>query len=181
MVEEDSVTAWRSRTIDALEAARRDGREDEAQQIVEELEAVHVALGERRTGTREEQTTYLLARRSRTALPELLAAGLDTNEWPPPPSASPVGGDPLPASPDTERRLSGLFEDAGTLPHHPRPEPRYQVRYRPQDRQRYRNHELPWALWDTVEDIPVAYHGDKELCEYQADNATAAIERRRRS
>ncbi|MFI9052496.1 hypothetical protein [Streptomyces sp. NPDC053427] len=178
---EEAITAWRSRTIEALETARRVGREDQVQQIAEELEAVHVALGERRTGTREEQTTYLLARRSRTPLPELLAAGLNTNEWPLPASASPNGGDPLPASPDTERRLTGLFEDAGTLAHRPRPTPRYEARYRPQDGQRFKNQELPWALWDTQEDIPIAYHGDKDLCEYQADNATTRYERRRRS
>ncbi|WP_433860118.1 hypothetical protein [Streptomyces kronopolitis] len=179
MAAEESVTAWRSQTIEALEAARRVGREEQACQLAEELKAVHVALGERRTGTRQEQTTYLLARRSRTPLPELLAAGLNTNEWPFPASASPNSGDPLPASPDTERRLTGLFEDAGRLPPHPRPTPRYVARYRPQDRQRHKGQELPWALWDTQEDIPIAYHGDMELCEYQADNATTAYERRR--
>jgi hypothetical protein len=178
---EESITAWRSRTIGALKSAQRGGREGEAQQITDELEAVHLALGERRTGTREEQQTYLLARRSRTPLPELLAAGLNTNEWPPPPAASPVGGDPVPASPATERRLSGLFEDAGVLARQLRAQPRYQARYRPEDGERYRNRELSWALWDTLEEIPLAYHEDRELCEYQADKASAAYERRRRS
>ncbi|MGW7089985.1 hypothetical protein ACWGH2_41750 [Streptomyces sp. NPDC054871] len=175
---EEAITAWRTRTIETLQVAQRQGRKDRVQQLVEELEAVHVALGERRTGTREEQSTYLLARRSRTPLPELLSVGIDTNEWPSPPAATPNAGELLPASPDTERRLSGLFENAGPLPRHPRPAPRYEARYRPQDGQRYKNRELPWALWDTALDIPVAYLEDKDLSEYQADNATTAYERR---
>lgn len=138
---------------------------------------MHIALGERRIGTGQEQATYLLARSTRTALPELLTVGIDTNFWPAPPN-SPVSAEPYPASPDTERQITDLFQSAGPLSDRHATEPRYEARYRPQDGQRYKGDPLPWAIWDTQEDLPVAYHGDQELSEYQADLATAAYEKK---
>lgn len=172
MPQAESITAWRQRALVRLAEARRTGATDMAKEVMDELLNVHVALGERRTGTSEEQSTYLLARSTGTPLPELSVEGIDTNEWPLPPHSSPVVAEPLPASPDTEERISHLFAVAGPLAdRRPRP-PRYEARYRPEDRQRYRQHPLPWAIWDTREEYAVAYHGDKDLAEYQAGQAT---------
>ncbi|WP_030372373.1 hypothetical protein [Streptomyces rimosus] len=142
-------------------------------EILAELRDVHVALGERRTGSPEEQREYLLARSTNTPLPELHAAGINTNDWPAPPHSSPARPGFVSTSRDTEQRITSLFESAGPLGDLQPRGPRYEVRYRPQDRQRYKQVPLDWAIWDTETDLPIAYHQDKELAEYQADNASA--------
>ncbi|MEU0857444.1 hypothetical protein ABZ352_18675 [Streptomyces griseofuscus] len=179
MTEAESITAWRSRAILRLSEARRDGRDDDARQLTDELREVHVALGERRTGTTEEQRTYLLARSTRTPLPELAAVGIDTNRWPEPPHSSPARSEPVPASPDTEQRLTRIFQSAGPLGDRRATRPRYEARYRPQDGHRFQGALLPWAIWDTDLDIPVAYHGDKDLAEYQAESASQRFREKR--
>ncbi|KIF00907.1 hypothetical protein PL81_38440 [Streptomyces sp. RSD-27] len=175
----ESITAWRSRTLCQLAVVRADHCMEAEQQIVDELVSVHVALGQRQVGTREEQNTYLLARSTSTPVPELLEAGINTNSWPAPPHR-PVVAEPRPASPDTERRITDLFQAAGTLVDTLPVGPRYQARFRPQDGHLFRNEPLPWALWDTHEDIAIAYHPDRDLCEYQAALASEAIAKRRR-
>ncbi|PRH80579.1 hypothetical protein C6N75_03490 [Streptomyces solincola] len=177
MTEAEGITAWRERALLRLVEARRAGDLDTAKEIVHELVEVHVALGERRTGTSEEQRTYLMARSTRTPLPELAEVGIDTNEWPLPPS-SPMRAEPLPASPDTEQRISSLFAAAGPLGDHRPPRPRYEARHRPQDGHRHRNEPLDWAVWDTDTDLPVTYHPDQELAEYQADGASERYARK---
>ncbi|MFB8025909.1 MULTISPECIES: hypothetical protein [unclassified Streptomyces] len=165
MTGEEPITAWRSRALDRLASANATGHHDEAEVIAEELRTAHIALGQRRIGTVEEQRTYLLARNTRTPLPDLLAAGLDTNDWPPPPN-SPTPVSPQATSPATEERISSMFRSTGAL-EDPSP-PRYVSRYRPEDGQRYRDHLLPWAIWDTHLNIAVGWHGDQDLTDYQA-------------
>ncbi|MEU7228964.1 hypothetical protein [Streptomyces chrestomyceticus] len=173
MTEAQSISAWRERALRRLLSVRRAGRVTDEAEILSELRDVHVALGERRVGTVEEQRAYLLARSTDTPLPELLAVGIDTNDWPVPPHSSPARPDSVPTSPGTEQRITNLFESAGPLGD-PQPRgPRYETRYRPQDRQRYKQVPLDWAIWDTETNIAIAYHQDKELAEYQADNASA--------
>ncbi|MFC8640133.1 hypothetical protein ACFUC2_05155 [[Kitasatospora] papulosa] len=179
MTEAESITAWRQRALLRLVDARRFGDQDTVRALLDELYDLHVALGERRVGTSEEQRTYLMARSTRTPLPELAAVGIDTNDWPVPPHSSPALADPVPASPDTEERISHLFAAAGPLADRRPPGPRYEARYRPEDGQRYRQHPLPWAIWDTREGIPIAYHGDKDLAEYQAGQASEKFSARR--
>lgn len=176
MMEAKSITAWRSHAIERLVEARRTCNQAAERAIVAELVNVHVALGERRTGTTEEQHTYLLARSTRTPLPELAAVGIDTNEWPPPPRSCPASAEPLPASPDTVERLTSIFDAAGTLTDWRPPTPRYEARYRPQDDQRYQGTLLPWAIWDTRENFAVAYHEKQDLAEYQAGQASRRAE-----
>ncbi|MGC4951009.1 hypothetical protein ACLQ2N_33060 [Streptomyces sp. DT224] len=179
MTEAKSIAAWRQRMLLRLVEARRSGDQAQEDKIIGLLIEAHVALGERRTGTSEEQRTYLLARSTGTPLPELAEVGIDTNGWPAPPGSSPARAEPLPVSPDTEERISHLFAAAGPLgDRHPLP-PRYEARYRPEDGQRYRNYALPWAIWDTRENLPVAYHGDQDLAEYQAGQASEKAEARR--
>ncbi|MGA5411533.1 hypothetical protein ACPCSC_30300 [Streptomyces lavendulocolor] len=178
MTEAAGITAWRSHAIQRLVEARRAGDPVTEQQTVAELLDMHVALGERRTGTSEEQRTYLLARSTRTPLPELAAVGIDTNEWPQPPHSSPALAEPLPASPDTEERITSIFNAAGPLTDWRPHVPRYEARYRPQDGQRFQGKPLPWAIWDTREGIAVSYHGDQELAEYQAEQASERVEAR---
>ncbi|MET9528148.1 hypothetical protein [Streptomyces coeruleorubidus] len=178
MTEAQGITAWRSRAIFRLVEARRAGAQDTEQEIIAELRDVHVALGERRAGTSEEQRTYLLARSTRTPLPELEAVGIDTNAWPQPPHSSPALAEPLPASPDTQQRITSLFAAVGPLGDHRPPAPRYEARHRPQDGQRHKGEPLDWAVWDTELDMPVTYHPDKELAEYQADGASERYTRK---
>ncbi|MEU6632936.1 hypothetical protein ABZ905_32320 [Streptomyces parvus] len=176
MAEQGAISVWRTRAIRGLAAARRAGHDSEAQHLLEELRELHVELGERNVGTRSEQTTYLLARGSRTPLPELLAVGVDTNLWPLPSSTSPSGTEPVPASPDTERRITDLFQASDPLDNRPPRGPRYVAEHRPQDNQRFHEQPLEWAIWDTRTNLPIAYHPDKELCEYQADLASVRFE-----
>ncbi|MFD9248352.1 hypothetical protein [Streptomyces bottropensis] len=179
MTEAEGITAWRSRALLRLADARRTRDHAAAKEIVAELLDVHVALGERRTGTSEEQRTYLLARSTRTPLPELAAMGIDTNEWPLPPHSSPALAEPLPASPATEERITSMFAAVGPLTDRRPPGPRWEARYRPQDRQVWRGEPLPWAVWDTELNQAVTYHPDKELAEYQADQASDILAKRR--
>lgn len=180
MAEEQGISAWRTRALHLLAAARRSGGIAAAEALIAELRDAHIALGERRVGTPEEQRAYLLARSTDTPLPELHAAGIDTNDWPAPPHSSPAHPDSPPPSLDTEQRITSLFESAGPLGDpHPRDE-RYEARYRPQDGQRYQQQPLDWAIWDRKLDIPVAYHADRELAEYQAGNASTLHASRRR-
>lgn len=172
MTEAESIAAWRQRALLRLVEAQRTGAPAAAQEIVDDLVNVHLALGERRTGTSEEQRTYLLARSTRTPLPELAAVGIDTNDWPPPPRSSPALAEPTPASPGTEERIKHFFASAGPLADRRPPPARYEVRFLPEDGQRYREHPLPWAIWDTQEGQALAYHGDKDLAEYQAGQAS---------
>jgi hypothetical protein len=182
MTEAESITPWRENALLRLVEARRARDKQAEQAILNELVEVHVLLGERRVGTSEEQRTYLLARSTGTPLPELKEVGIDTNNWPAPPRSSPARTEPVSVSPDTEARISRLFAEAGPLGDRRPPPPRYEARYRPQDGQRYQGEPLPWAIWDTREDIAVAYHVDKDLAEYQAGQACERLtERRERS
>lgn len=181
MAEADpSVSAWRFHAIQRLMAARSSGHDTEAEKVAAELRDVHVALGERRVGTREEQSTYLLARSTRTPLPELVAVGINTNDWPLPPHVSPTLAEPLPVSPATEERITNLFRSAGPLGDRRPPGPRYEARYRPQDGQRFQGKPLPWAIWDTELDQAVSYHPDRDLAEYQAGQAAEQYAGRQR-
>ncbi|RSS95071.1 hypothetical protein EF903_05370 [Streptomyces sp. WAC05292] len=179
MTETKPITAWRSRTLASLRLAREYGQAEAEQQITDELIAVHAALGERRVGTREEQTTYLLARSTGTPVPELQEVGIDTNTWPTPAHVPAVAEPRRPAA-DIEQRITNLFELAGPAVGLP-VGPRYEARYRPQDGQLFKGAPLPWAIWDTREQFPVAYHGDQELAEYQAAIASEAYDTRKRS
>ncbi|MFD4933452.1 hypothetical protein [Streptomyces virginiae] len=170
-MEAKSITSWRSSALEHLTAARARGDQRLAEQIINDLITVHTALGERRTGTRAEQNAYLMARGTRTPVPELLNVGIDTNAWPTPP-ASPAVAEPRSASPATERRITDLFQSAGPLADRSAAGARYEARYRPQDGQVFRGEPLPWAIWDTHENMPVSYHSDKELSEYQAATAS---------
>ncbi|WP_155553599.1 hypothetical protein [Streptomyces sp. E1N211] len=171
-----SITAWRTCMIKGLEAARRHGDNELAERITDELRLMHVALGHRQAGTREEQNIYLMARSTRTPLPELAAVGIDTNEWPPPPT-TPTAAHSENASPDTERRITSLFQAAGRLSDHQPARARYTTEHRPQDNQRHRGRLLAWAICDTATGLPVAYHAEKELAEYQADQAAELLKR----
>ncbi|AWI32662.1 hypothetical protein [Streptomyces tirandamycinicus] len=173
-------STWRTRMVRRLRAAQMDGLDGEAAQLAAELMGAHILLGERRLGTAEEQRAYLLARSTGTPLPELAAVGLDTNTWPAPPHSSPALAEPESASPATEERIMSLFRSAGPLGDRRLPGPRYEVRHRPEDGQRYKGRPLPWAIWDTREDLPVSYHCDQELAEYQAEQASERFARRSR-
>lgn len=175
----DSIAHWRERAVQRLSAARQNRNSDEMQALTDELRTVHIDLGLRRTGTREEQNTYLLARTTGTPLPELAAVGIDTNAWPPP-LPLPAPAEPQHASPDTEQRITELFHAAGPLLDRNGEEPRYVVKYRPEDEQRYRGALLPWAIWDTVEKLAIAHHEDRELAEVQADRASHILKQRNR-
>ncbi|WP_330335683.1 hypothetical protein OHS33_38540 (plasmid) [Streptomyces sp. NBC_00536] len=179
MTEREPIAAWRSSTLCQLRLARGEGSTEAEQRILDELVSVHVALGQRLVGTREEQNTYLMARSTSTPVPELLEAGIDTNGWPAPPHR-PAVAEPRPASPATEQRITDLFQAAGTLVDTLPVGPRYQTRFRPEDGHRFHNEPLHWALWDTHEDIPIAYHPDRDLCDYQAAMASEAFANRRK-
>jgi hypothetical protein len=176
-VEGQSITAWRHRKVQAYSTARYSGDMAAAARIAEELRLAHVALGHRETGTREEQNTYLLARSTNTPLPELAAVGINTNDWPEPPS-TPTSARTEQASPDTERRISNLFRMAGRLSDREPLTDRYRVVHRPQDDQRDNGTLLPWAICDTTlknsqgEPLPISYHEKRLLAEYQADQAS---------
>lgn len=178
-MEAQSVTAWRTRMVQELSAAQYANDTETAGRIIAELCSVHVALGRRQAGTREEQNTYLMARNTHTPLPELAAVGINTNDWPVPPS-TPTTVEPQTASPDTERRISSLFQSAGPLSDRKPPAARYRAEYRPQDDQRYHGVLRPWAICDTVTGLPVAYLEEKELAEYQAEQASDLFARRKR-
>ncbi len=167
--------------MERLRAARRGGDSAAVQEILAELCAVHVDLGLRRVGTSEEQNTYLLARTTRTPLPELLAVGIDTNQWPAPPNSTPSAVEPTPASPDTERRIAGLFHAAGPLADRRATQQRYTAEYRPEDGQRHHGELLPWAIWNNHHGYAIAYHSDRDLTEYQAEQATRAYEQRKKA
>jgi hypothetical protein len=179
MTEAEGITAWRTRAISRLAEARRAGDSSRAQDIAAELEAMHVALGERRVGTTEEQRIYLLARTTNTPLPELSAVGINTNNWPTPPGNCPVLANPLPASRETQERITDLFASAGPLTDRRAPVDRYEARYRPQDGQMYQGQALDWAIWDVQEGVAVAYLPDKDLAEYQAGQASTRVAARR--
>ncbi|MFD0352981.1 hypothetical protein ACFVHW_04415 [Streptomyces sp. NPDC127110] len=172
----ESFTAWRSGLLQQLLKARTRSDAATAEQITDELRAGHAALGELRAGTREEQNTYLFARHTSTPLPELLAFGIDTNSWPTLPQ-SPRLAEPPPVPPETQHRISAMFESVGPLEAMAEG-PRYQVRHRPQDGQVFCGQPLPWAIWDTREVMAIAYHPDRDLCEYQAAKASEAFSRR---
>jgi hypothetical protein len=162
--------------VHALSAAQYNNDLATAEKLTGELRAMHVALGFRQAGTREEQNTYLMARSTRTPMPELAAVGINTNDWPAPPS-SPTAVEPESASPDTEQRISDLFQSAGPLSDRWQPTARYKSEHRPQDNQRYRSKPLPWAICDTVTGLPVAYVPEQDLAEYQADQASRLYNR----
>ncbi|MER5482617.1 hypothetical protein ABT024_05285 [Streptomyces sp. NPDC002812] len=171
------ISEWRSSVIDDLLRAREAGDTHKQDQLVEELRNMHIALGTRTTGSTEEQNTYHLARSAGISLPELAAVGIDTNLWP----WSGQGLEliePGQASPETERRIADLFESVGSLKSY-RTMSRYTAQHRPQDGQLYRGRPLTWAIWDNEQNLPIAYHGDRELAEYQADLATRLLEERR--
>ncbi|MEU1221274.1 hypothetical protein [Streptomyces microflavus] len=180
MTEDQGISAWRASALARLTSHRRAGRQEAADAILAELRKVHIALGERRTGTVEEQRSYLLARSTSTPLPELYAAGVNTNAWPVPPHSSPARPDSAPLSPDAEKRITNLFESAGPIGEPAPRRDRYQARHRPQDGQVFQQRPLDWAVWDTDLDMPVAYHRDQELAEYQADNASSLYATRHR-
>lgn len=176
MVNGHSITAWRTCMVKNLQTARQRRDTELAEGILRDLRAMHVALGHRQAGTREEQNAYLMARSTRTPLPELAAAGIDTNEWPPPPN-TPIATHVENASPDTERRITSLFQAAGKLSDSQPARARYTTEHRPQDNQRHRGRLLAWAICDTTTGLPISYHPEKDLAEYQADQASALFER----
>ncbi|MER7759498.1 hypothetical protein [Streptomyces sp. NPDC097619] len=175
-----AITAWRSRALDSLRLARESGQGQAEQRILADLRAVHEALGRGLVGTPEEQKDYLFARRTGSPVPELAAVSIDTNEWPLPPSAVPTASGLSRTSPETEQRITELFALTGPLAAGAADNPRYEARFRPEDGQRFQGTPLPWAIWDTQDNIPVAYHGDKELCEYQASIASDAYRSRKK-
>ncbi|MEU3500205.1 hypothetical protein ABZ726_05345 [Streptomyces hundungensis] len=178
-----SFTLWRHHTINRLAAARAANDVRAADKLRAELRQMHWALGEREIGTAEEQATYLLARHTQTAVPELAAVGIDTNTWPRPANSPAVASrepDETEVSPETERRISDLFAAAGPLRDRSSDSsPRFVARYRPQDGQLYQGRPLAWAIWDTAAGIAVAHHEDQELAEYQALRASEALAQQR--
>ncbi|WP_404949111.1 hypothetical protein HFP70_35600 [Streptomyces sp. ARC14] len=180
MAEEQGISTWRTSALERLTQHRRAGQQQSADAILAELREVHIALGERRTGTVEEQRTYLLARSTSTPLPELYAAGVNTNAWPVPPRSSPARPDSAPLSPAAEERITNLFESAGPIGDPAPRDNRYQARHRPQDGQVFQQRPLHWAVWDTDLDIAIAYLPVQELAEYQADNASSRYANRHR-
>ncbi|MFJ5142948.1 hypothetical protein [Streptomyces sp. NPDC088707] len=176
---EESITAWRNRAVFRLEEARRVGDVSRLQSILVELEQVHVALGERRVGTVEEQQVYRLARSTSTPVPELSAVGVNSNHWPLPQGNSPAVAEPELASQETQARISDLFASAGPLSDRRQPPDRYEARHRAQDGQMHQGRPLPWAIWDVREDVAVAYLPDKELAQYQAGLASDRVAAKR--
>ncbi|MER7937829.1 MULTISPECIES: hypothetical protein [unclassified Streptomyces] len=170
-MEEHPITGWRTKKVAELQAARAAGDTAAYERITGELRAIHVALGHRQAGTEAEQNAYLVARVTNTPLPELAVVGIDTNDWPKPPRQSSAAA-PDSASPATESRISTMFERAGLLVSHQPHKPRYSAQWRPGDGQMYHGQPLPWAICDTVTGLPVAYVPDKELAEYQAEQAS---------
>jgi hypothetical protein len=174
-----AISPRRTSLVRRLAAAQQRGDAEEAQALTEELRLLHVELGARRVGTREEQTTYLMARVTRISLPELTAVGLDTNTWPPPANL-PVPTEVETASPDTERRITDLFHAAGPLSGRREETERYTVEFRPEDNEHHRGVLQPWAFMDREAGIPVFYSDDREWAEYQADRANDRLADRRR-
>lgn len=170
-MEAHSISAWRSQKVQELSAAKYNGNAEAVDRLVEELRAVHVLLGHRQTGTREEQNTYLIARTTRTPMPELAAVGIDTNTWPEPPS-SPTTFESQHASPATEDRLSRILAAVGPLSDRQQPPDRYRLEHRPQDNKRYHGKAQPWAIVDRETGLPVAYFTDREEGEWQAEQAS---------
>ncbi|MFJ8301335.1 hypothetical protein ACIQ9R_36290 [Streptomyces sp. NPDC094447] len=179
-----SFTEWSSSTIRRLAVARTAGDLAAAEAILVELRTAYTRLGMREVGTDEEQNAYLLARHTQTPVGELQAVGINTNSWtlytrqetPEAPLVSETE-----ASPETSRRISDLFAAAGPLraPSEARATAAYAVEFRPEDDQVHQGTPLPWAIVATDLDIAVAYHGDKELAEYQAERANAACDAKR--
>ncbi|MEU5181181.1 hypothetical protein AB0G49_14125 [Streptomyces longwoodensis] len=170
-MEGQSITAWRTQMVRQLAAARERGDVQTAHAIERKLLIAHLEVGRREAGTRDEQNTYLLARLTRTPLPELKTVGIDTNTWPEPPKTPSVHG-PQNASPDTERRIRDLFREAGPLSDRKPPAARYRVDYRPQDNERHHGELQAWAMIDTETNLPVAYFAEQDWAEYQADQAS---------
>lgn len=174
-MDEHSIAQYRTDMVNRLFAALYNDDHTTAERLRGDLQALHVSLGHRQAGTREEQNTYLLARSTHTPLAELRKVGIDTNQWPAPPlpEAAPAG-DPAEetASPDTERRISRLFRSVGPLSDRRRPPARYGTQFRPQDDQRYDGKLLPWAICDNETGLPVAYLPEQHVAEYQAEQAS---------
>ncbi|MFE1270606.1 hypothetical protein [Streptomyces sp. NPDC058758] len=180
----NSFTDWSRSTLRRLAAARAAGHHAEAERAVAELRAAYTRLGAREVGTEAEQNAYLLARHTQTPVPELAAAGIDSNSMPLR-TRQDAAGTPLAseteASAETSRRISDLFAAAGPLraPSTARTTAAYVVEHRPEDHQVHQGAPLPWAIVATAEGVAVAYHGDKDLAEYQAERANAAYEAKR--
>lgn len=172
-----SFTAWCHGNISRLSAAQEAGDQAAAAELVATLRAAYDGLAERRVGTEEEQNSYLLARYTRTPVPELIAVGIDTNTWPMPVRPQQPGStaSEAEASPETSQRISDLFAAVGPLRAPSADKPRYTAEYRPEDQQKHRGVPLPWAIVDTLTGIAISYHSDPELTEYQADRASAAF------
>ncbi|MFJ4342671.1 hypothetical protein [Streptomyces sp. NPDC088915] len=175
-----SFTAWSNGRLARLKAARAVGDDTMAAKLGDELREAYLRLGNRSTGTPEEQNGYLLARYTRTPVPELCAVGIDTNAWPMPVRQESSGTlvSEAEASPETSKRITDLFTAAGPLRARFARETRshYSVEHRPEDQQVHQGTPLPWAIVDTATGVAIAYHPDQELAEYQADRASAAYE-----
>jgi hypothetical protein len=171
-----SFTAWCHGAVSRLSAARAAGDNLKVDELVAALRSTHENLAERSIGTTEEQNGYLVARHTRTPVPQLAAVGIDTNNWPMPHQQAVAPSGDTEASPETSRRISDLFAAAGPLRDRSADKPRYVAEHRPQDGQIHRTVPLPWAIVDTSTGIAVAYQPDKDLAEYQAERAAGLFQ-----
>lgn len=169
----DSFAGQYMHVIDRIRAARAKGDRPAEQEASAELREAYIRLGNRETGTLEEQNAYIIARSLGCLPDELRDLGITPDELPlssvrsvpsPPPTQP-----PSPVARHLDDHVAELFAHIGG-PDDEEPEPRYTVADRPGDNIRYRGELQRFAVIDTSDGLPVGWYGDRDLAETIADS-----------
>ncbi|MGW2550012.1 hypothetical protein [Streptomyces sp. NPDC001635] len=163
---EDSFASKNSPLFDLVRAARLSGDAGAEHQALEELLGAYTRLGNRQTGSVDEQNAYIVARRLGSLPDALVDLGVREEDLPMPAARRPS---PPPAQPaDAEARVAERFAHVGG----PGEETvaRYVVRFRPEDNKRYKGRLCPWAVIDTTDGLPVGWYYDRDFADLVADD-----------
>ncbi|MGW2496163.1 hypothetical protein ACWCV2_16895 [Streptomyces pseudogriseolus] len=161
----DSFAAKNASLIARVQRAREAGDTRAERTALEELLEAYTRLGNRETGTVDEQNAYIVGRRL-GALPEVLTElGVTAADLPITAPRRPT----LPPAPSpTHDSVAERFAHIGG-PDDGEPPARFVVEHRPQDNKRYKGRLCPWAIVDTADQLPVGWYYDRDFAELTAD------------
>ncbi|MEU1592745.1 hypothetical protein ABZ468_07760 [Streptomyces sp. NPDC005708] len=169
MPPEESFAAKNAPLFDLVRAARAARDTCAERQALEELFGAYTRLGQRLTGTVEEQNAYIVARRL-GALPDaLVELGVREEDLPVP--ASRRSSPPPAARLDHGGSAAQRFAHLGG-PDDEGPSARYVVKPRPEDNMRLKGRLLEYAVIDTNDGLPVGWYWDRDWAETVADAAS---------
>ncbi|MFB7403412.1 hypothetical protein ACFCZR_24870 [Streptomyces rubiginosohelvolus] len=168
---EESFAARNATLINQVVRARRAGDEQAAARALEELLAQYTRLGQRLTGTDEEQNAYIVARRLGALPAALTELGVREKDLPPPAARRPTVPPVVDATEDDAearvvRRFASLRAEDSERP------ARFRVDYRPQDNMRHHGTPLPYAVVDDQDGLPVGWYPDSDWADLVAGTAT---------